>query len=53
MSNHVGDAGDVIGADMFGDKKSHYTALLVGVIIGATSSSIVVLAVAIATGNGS
>ncbi len=37
MSNHAGTL----------DKKSHITSLLVGVIVGAMTSSLIVLAVAI------
>lgn len=52
MGNHVGAEGtrDTIGT--LGDKKSHYTALLVGFSIGAFVSAMVLLAVAMATSAG-
>jgi len=40
-------------AGTLGDKKSHYTAMLVGVIIGALASSVVLVAVAISMSLGS
>ena len=53
MTNHVHNGNNGNGGIVQGDKKSHYTALLVGVIIGAMSSSVVLVAVSIAVTFGS
>lgn len=44
---------DVVGEGTLGDKKSHYTAFLVGVGMGTFASSIALLAVAMAHSSGS
>lgn len=53
MSNHVGDAGDVVNPSTLGDKKSHLMSLWLGVVTGALVSTIIVVATAVTTNVGS
>ena len=53
MSNHVGEAGDVIEAEPLGDKKSHLLSYMVGFCTGAFVCSMIVLGTAIAQNTGS